>query len=80
MRIDEGTLLCDNKYKVLHKEKDQDIEGADAIVSTLVTAAPNYVVVHINNFSGDNELVATIQHIFDGRVKLCFGCDYCHGK
>lgn len=77
MRIDEGTLLCDNKYKVLHKERDQDIEGADAIVSTLVTAAPNYVIVHINNFSGDNELISTIQHIFDGRVKLCFGCNYC---
>ncbi len=77
MHRDEGTVLCDNKFKVLHKEENQDIEGADAIVSTLVTAAPNDIIVHVNNFSGDNELVSTVQQIFDARVKLCFGCEHC---
>ena len=74
----EGMVLCDNKFKVLHREKERDIEGADAIVSTLVTAAPNFVTIHLNNFDEDNELVSTIQHIFATRVKLCFGCERCN--
>ncbi len=77
MYLEEGLVLCDNRFKVLHREKEQDIEGADAIVSTLVTAAPSFVTIHVTNFAGDNELMSTIQHIFDSRVKLCFGCEHC---
>lgn len=77
MNLPEGMVLCDNHFKVLHREKDQDIEGTDAIVSALVTAAPNCVTVHVNNFPGGSELVATIKHIFDAKVKLCFGCEHC---
>lgn len=80
MASEGGMVLYDDKFKVLQREKARDIEGADAIVSTLVTAAPNNVTIHINNFSGDDELVSTIQHIFDSRVRLCFGCEHCQGK
>lgn len=73
----EGVLLCDDSYKILHREKTLDIEGADAIVSALVTAAPSLVTIHISNFPGDSELVSTIQHIFDAKIRLCFGCEHC---
>lgn len=79
MATEKGLILYDDKFKELQRERTRDIEGADAIVSTLVTAAPNWVTVHMSNFGGDDELVSTIQRIFDSRVRLCFGCEHCQG-
>jgi putative sporulation protein YtxC len=70
-------VLCDPSFKVLHKETIQDIEGSDAIVSTLVTAAPKQVTVHISQFDATDELVSTIHNIFESRVSLCMGCEHC---
>ena len=80
MCVGKGMVLCDDNFKVLHREKEQSIEGADAVVSTLVTAAPNTVTIHINNFPGDSELLSTIRHIFDSKVKMCFGCEHCRSE
>jgi len=77
LRQENSLVLCDPKLKVLHRESIQDLEGSDAIVSTLVTAAPNKVTIHVNNFDANDELVATINHIFEDRVQLCFGCPHC---
>jgi putative sporulation protein YtxC len=76
-REENYLILCDPNFKVLHREKLQDLEGSDAIVSTLVTAAPNRVTVHVNKFDTNDELVSTIKSIFESRVNLCLGCEYC---
>jgi len=80
MRRENCLILCDPNFKVLHRENIQDIEGSDAIVSTLVTAAPNFVTIHINRFDANDELVATIRHIFESRVHMCLGCEHCEDK
>lgn len=80
MRKENCLVLYDPQFKVLHRENIQDLEGSDAIVSTLVTAAPTQVTVHVHNFDANDELVSTIHHIFESRVHLCLGCDRCQGK
>lgn len=77
MRKDNCLVLCDPDFKVLHREKIQDLEGSDAIVSTLVTAAPSQVTIHLGNFDPNDELVSTVNHIFENRVNLCLGCEHC---
>jgi len=77
MREENCIVLCDPSFKILHREKIQDLEGSDAIVSTLVTAAPNQVTVHVKNFDANDELVSTIHSIFESRVHVCLGCEHC---
>lgn len=76
-RRENYLVLSDPEYKVLHRESIQDLEGSDAIVSTLVTAAPDKVTIHVNNFDANDELISTIHHIFGSRVLLCLGCPHC---
>jgi len=77
MRQDKSFVLCDPDFKVVHREKVRDLEGADAIISTLVTAAPSQVTIHLASLDEDDELVTTIQSIFDSRVHICLGCEQC---
>lgn len=77
MRKQRDMIVYDPEFKVLHREPVRDIEGVDAIVSTLVTTAPKRVIVHVNQFSATDELVSTIHSIFEERVSLCLGCEHC---
>lgn len=74
---DNYILLCDSSFRPLHRERVRDMEGADAIVSTLVTTAPQRVVIHISGNNIDQDLISTINSIFGSRVVQCPGCDRC---
>lgn len=80
LRQENFLVLSDPQYKILHRESVKDLDGPDAIISTLVTAAPVRVTIHVNNFDGDDELITTLHHIFDARVQLCLGCQHCQGN
>ncbi|HOB35359.1 MAG: hypothetical protein GX090_02605 [Firmicutes bacterium] len=68
-------ILCDSRYTELHREGACDLEGSDAIISALVTAAPKKVTIH--NGPAEDELVATLRHIFADRIQICLGCPRC---
>lgn len=76
-RQENYMVLSDPEFKVLHRESIQDLDGSDAIVSTLVTAAPKRVTIHINDFDVNDELISTLHHIFGVRIQLCLGCSHC---
>ena len=80
LREENSIILCDPSFRTLHKETIQDIEGTDAIVSTLVTAAPVHVTIHMSRFDSSDELVSTVHNIFESRVSLCLGCDHCQDQ
>ncbi|MTI96191.1 MAG: hypothetical protein FH749_12025 [Firmicutes bacterium] len=77
LRIKRELVLYDPDFSPIHREAVADLEGIDAIVSTLVTAAPQRVIVHATKFATDDELLTTINSIFDDRVCLCLGCERC---
>lgn len=55
--------------------QDQDIRFEDMIVSTLISASPEKVVIHTED-DGHN-VVKTITNIFDGRAVICKACEKC---
>lgn len=65
----------------------KDVEGAvqelmehtfsreDLIVSTLLSAAPEFVVLHTRQ--REETIIRTVRKIFEGRIVLCEGCPLC---
>lgn len=76
-RRENYLVLSDPEYNVLQRESIQGLDGSDAVVSTLVTAAPQKVTIHINNFCINDELLSTLHNIFGDRVQICLGCSHC---
>jgi putative sporulation protein YtxC len=55
--------------------QDQDIRFEDMIVSTLISASPEKVVIHTED--ANHNVVKTITNIFDGRTVICHSCEKC---
>lgn len=62
-----------NELKVKGGYADQD----DLLISALLSAAPNRLVLHVGTFQNKPKLIDTLQQIFAARVLLCRTCDYC---
>ncbi|SHJ11319.1 putative sporulation protein YtxC [Lutispora thermophila] len=81
-----GYFLIDSKNSPINCEcfeelkaeiGDSEISFDDFLISTLITIAPNKVVIHdCQNFK-NKELFKTITNIFYDRIELCRGCDLC---
>jgi putative sporulation protein YtxC len=68
----------------------KDVEGAvqefmentfsreDLIVSALLSAAPEFVVLHTQH--REETIIRTVRKIFEGRVVLCEGCPLCRSE
>lgn len=84
-KIEDAHLIKKNdKYLVIGEGSDtiaeercEDINGSDGIISCLVTYAPKRVIIHIKDFYTDEEVLVTVNSIFDERVVLCLGCNMC---
>jgi len=81
-----GYMLIDSKNSPINCEcfeelraeiGDSDISFDDLLISTLITIAPNKVIIHdCQNFK-NKELFRTITNIFYDRIKLCRECELC---
>lgn len=70
-------VLIDGNDTIVAEETCGDLNGCDAIISCLVTNAPEKIHVHIKDFYSDEEVLTTVNNIFDERVVLCLGCNIC---
>lgn len=70
-------ILIDSNDDIIAEEACGDLNGCDAIISCLVTYAPEKIHVHIKDFYSDEEVLTTVNNIFDDRVVLCLGCNIC---
>ncbi|QNO15697.1 putative sporulation protein YtxC [Alkalicella caledoniensis] len=70
-------ILIDSNDDIIAEEACGDLNGCDAIISCLVTYAPEKIHVHIKDFYSDEEVLTTVNNIFDDRVVLCLGCNTC---
>lgn len=55
---------------------DQVSSHEDLIVSTLLTVAPEQVVLHTRN--PEENVVRTLMQVFEERMMICNGCSGCH--
>jgi putative sporulation protein YtxC len=84
---DNGTYcMYDSSYNEITDELIQDIAGEvltgevsydDLLVSSLITLAPRYIVIHNLSNVRNKEIIDTIRNVFADRVRICTGCDLC---
>ncbi|WP_350344399.1 putative sporulation protein YtxC [Proteinivorax tanatarense] len=77
LKKDGFYLLKDSNNEIITKESCLEICGGDGIISSLVTNSPLKVCVHIKDFYSGEELLRTVNSIFDDRVDICLGCSNC---
>ena len=58
----------------------RDMNCDDLLISSLITVAPRYVIIHNLHHTRNKELINTIKGIFGDRVKVCYGCELCISK
>lgn len=63
----------DQIHTVLN-EFDQEIEYEDWLLSALITIAPKKIILHI---TAESDMVQTILNVFEPRVIVCKGCNFC---
>lgn len=83
----------DNKYILLNEQHEEithqcmqdfmtevnegEINYDDLLVSSLITLAPENVVIHGINHMKNKELLETIKSVFSGKVIICSECKLC---
>ncbi|EOD00910.1 putative sporulation protein YtxC [Caldisalinibacter kiritimatiensis] len=89
---DKDYLLFDKNYRLINNDffeeiadeiAESDINHDDLLVSSLITIAPNKVVIHFeynNSYSSNEyeELIKIIKNIFEDKVSICRGCKLCN--
>lgn len=55
---------------------DQDIRFEDMIISTLISVAPEKIIIHSRE--PEMQAIKTIEQIFEDRTALCTYCSVCH--
>lgn len=58
----------------------EDINYEDLLISALITIAPRNVMLHMAGIPQEHGVVQTIQHVFEGRVMTCDGCEICENE
>lgn len=86
VNIDGSYCMYDNKFNQIADEMMKELIGEafdgekscdDFLVSSLITIAPRYIVIHNASNIRNKEVVETIKNVFYDRVKVCTGCDFC---
>jgi putative sporulation protein YtxC len=86
MEYDDNYILLDDKKQEITNEciqefvtelSESEISHDDLLVSSLITLAPQNIVVHNWERFKNKKLLDTIKNVFSGKVVLCSGCDIC---
>ena len=71
--------LLDEQMQPLQKQNEhqnQDEQAEDLVVSTLISTAPEKIIIHTRN--PDFQVIRTLQQIFEDRTELCLNCTLCN--
>ncbi|MBP2626084.1 MAG: sporulation protein YtxC [Firmicutes bacterium] len=76
----QGQAINNQNFENFLMYRDDHINYEDLLITALITIAPYSVMVHVhkNNNANIQNVVETIKNIFDGRVMICYGCDFCY--
>lgn len=79
------TLLDESKREItnecirefVNEISEGEVNYDDLLVSSLITLAPQRIVIHSNSQFRNKELLETIKNVFIGKVFLCSCCEIC---
>ncbi|NLM43188.1 MAG: putative sporulation protein YtxC [Clostridiales bacterium] len=70
-------INCECFEELKSEITDSNISYDDLLISTLITVAPNKIIIHDTQNFKNKELLKTISSIFYDRIDICRGCDMC---
>ena len=77
---DQGQTISNQNFENFLMQRDDHINYEDLLITALLTIAPYSVMMHVHE--GDDAAIQNvleiIKKIFDGRVMICYGCDFCY--
>lgn len=95
-KIDLINVVIDDEYKLYDKENnlidndffsdiiselsDDGINEDDILISSIITTAPQRLIIHVNEENKDKEIVDILQSVFIDKVEFCKGCNLCNIK
>lgn len=77
---EQGQTINNQNFENFLMSREDHINYEDLLITALITIAPYSVMVHVHE-SHDatiQNVVDTIKNIFDDRVMICYGCDFCY--
>lgn len=76
----QGKSINNQNFEAFLVQRDDHINYEDLLITALITIAPYHVMVHVHESHNavTKNVVETIKNIFDGRVMICEGCDFCY--
>ncbi|MBW4829731.1 MAG: putative sporulation protein YtxC [Clostridiaceae bacterium] len=95
-KIDLVNVVIDDEYKLYDKENnlidndffndiinelsDDGINEDDILISSIITIAPQKLIIHVNEENKSKEIVDILQSVFIDKVEFCKGCNLCNIK
>lgn len=79
---DKENNLIDNDFfsDIISELSDDGINEDDIFISSIITIAPQRLIIHVNEENKDKEIVDILQSVFIDKVKFCKGCNLCNIK
>jgi hypothetical protein len=65
------------KFKQTEFKPNDIINYEDALISVLITIAPNNIMIHSNSFARDKETIEALRSVFTDRMIVCSSCEIC---
>ncbi|MDR3563176.1 MAG: putative sporulation protein YtxC [Negativicutes bacterium] len=72
-----GKIISNQYLESFMLRNTEEINFEDLLISALITIAPRNVMLHCPSGSKSDDLMTTIQGVFEGRVIKCSGCELC---
>lgn len=79
IRDSRGKIINNQYLESFMLKSNEEINFEDLLISALITIAPRNVMLHCGDGTKANDVVSTIQGVFEGRVIKCSGCEICQG-
>ncbi|MDR3592881.1 MAG: putative sporulation protein YtxC [Negativicutes bacterium] len=79
IRDSRGRIINNQYLESFMLRNNDEVNFEDLLISALITIAPRNLMLHCSSGARANDVVATIQGVFEGRVIKCSGCEICQG-
>ncbi|TDX49070.1 putative sporulation protein YtxC [Orenia marismortui] len=75
--LNEDGMVIENTYldENLLSMVDCDLDYDDLLISALITAAPELIILH---FKEPVSIIKPLKNIFADKISICLGCEYCN--
>lgn len=76
---DNNNNIIDSDYfsEILNELVDEGIGKDDLLISSLITIAPQKIIIHISKENRDRDVIKVIENVFLEKVSFCSGCNLC---